>query len=288
MNKGVTADDLLRASALEAMEARILLAHALGWRRTELMTRAHEKLEPTQADTFRRLEQRRDHGEPMAYLVGKREFFGLDFQITPDVLIPRPETELLVECALHAIEMIEAPRVLDLGTGSGVIAVAIASQRPEASIIATDDSHRALALAALNAQRLLSGARRGGALRFIAGVWYQALTGLNIQFDVIVSNPPYLAADDPHLCKGDLRFEPRSALTDSAHGLTALETVIAGAHRYLKKGGALWLEHGYDQADAVRAALFAQGFTRIRSTRDLAGIERVSGGVHERLFGFLE
>src|SRR5260364_37740 len=248
MNKGVTADDLLRASALEAMEARILLAHALGWRRTELMTRAHEKLEPTQVDTFRRLEQRRDHGEPMAYLVGKREFFGLDFQITPDVLIPRPETELLVECALHAIEMIEAPRVLDLGTGSGVIAVAIASQRPEASIIATDDSHRALALAALNAQRLLSGARRGG----------------------------------------ELRFEPRSALTDSAHGLTALETVIAGAHRYLKKGGALWLEHGYDQADAVRAALFAQGFTRIRSTRDLAGIERVSGGVHERLFGFLE
>src|SRR5260363_58430 len=253
MNKGVTADDLLRASALEAMEARILLAHALGWRRTELMTRAHEKLEPTQADTVRRLEQRRDHGGPMAYLVGKREFF-----------------------------------VLDLGTGSGVIAVAIVSQRPEASIIATDDSHRALALAALNAQRLLSGARRGGALRFIAGVWYQALTGLNIQFDVIVSNPPYLAADDPHLCKGDLRFEPRSALTDSAHGLTALETVIAGAHRYLKKGGALLLEHGYDQADAVRAALFAQSFTRIRSTRDLAGIERVSGGVHERLFGFLE
>src|SRR5260364_199876 len=146
MNKGVTADDLLRASALEAMEARILLAHALGWRRSELMTRAHEELEPMQADTFRRREQWRDHVEPMAYMVGMLDFFVLDFQITPDVLVPRPETEWLVECELHAIEMIEAPRVLDLGTGSGVIAVAIASQRPEASIIATDDSHRALAL----------------------------------------------------------------------------------------------------------------------------------------------
>ncbi len=282
MNNGVTAGDLLRASTLDAADARILLAHALGWPRTELMTRAHEALPPAQVNVFRHLEQRRYHGEPIAYLVGKREFFGLDFEITPDVLIPRPETELLVECALNAIVSIEAPRVLDLGTGSGAIAIAIAHQRPEASIIATDDSRRALALAALNAQRLLSSRRCGGALRFIAGDWYQALTGLDMQFDAIVSNPPYLAVDDPHLRTGDLRFEPRRALTDGAHGLTALKTVMAGACKYLKKGGALWLEHGYDQANAVRAKLAAHGFTQVRSMRDLAWIERVSGGVAMR------
>ncbi len=279
MNKGVTAGDLLRASTLEAIDARILLAHALGWQRTELMTRAHEALDSAKVDTFRRLEQRRYHGEPIAYLVGKREFFGLDFHIKPDVLIPRPETEVLVECALNAIASMDAPRILDLGTGSGAIAIAIAYQRPDALVIATDDSHRALALAALNAQRLLHGCRSSERLRFIAGDWYQPLANLDIQFNVIISNPPYLAVDDPHLHKGDVRFEPRNALTDGVHGLTALKKVISGARKYLKREGALWLEHGYDQAHSVRAELAAQGFRQVHSVYDLAGIERVSGGV---------
>ena len=268
---------LLRASPLPALEARMLLAHVLGWRRTELITRSDEPLDDTSIARFHALQARRVRGEPVAQLVGSREFFGLDFDVTPDVLIPRPETELLVETALAALDGIAQPRVLDLGTGSGAIAVAIAATRPDARVWAVDRSAGALAVAARNAARLLDPARPGGAPTFVEGSWYDALDP-SLRFHAIVSNPPYIAGGDPHLAAGDLRFEPRGALTDEADGLTALRAIVADAPRRLVPDGVLWMEHGYDQADAVRALLAARGFVDVRSARDLAGIERISGG----------
>ncbi|TDG19584.1 peptide chain release factor N(5)-glutamine methyltransferase [Paraburkholderia silviterrae] len=250
--------------------------HVLGWRRTELITRGERPLEAAQIDTYRALEVRRAQGEPIAQLVGTREFYGLDFDVTPDVLIPRPETELLVETALAAMEGRAQPRVLDLGTGSGAIAVAIASARPDARVWAVDRSQAALDVAARNAARLLDARRPGGALTLVAASWYDALDPA-LHFDVIVSNPPYIASGDPHLAQGDLRFEPRGALTDEADGLTALRAIVAGAPARLVPGGVLWMEHGYDQAAAVRALLEAQGFADVGSREDLAGIERISG-----------
>ncbi|QNB12376.1 peptide chain release factor N(5)-glutamine methyltransferase [Paraburkholderia bannensis] len=273
----LTADALLRASPLPALEARILLMHVLGWRRTQLITRGDEALDAAPVAAFRALEARRVAGEPIAQLVGAREFFGLDFDVTPDVLIPRPETELLVETALAALEGIAQPRVLDLGTGSGAIAVAIASARPDAHVWAVDRSDAALAVAARNAAKLLDARRPGGALSFVAGSWYDTLDAA-LRFEVIVSNPPYIANGDPHLDQGDLRFEPRGALTDEADGLSCLRAIVDGAPARLVAGGVLWMEHGYDQAAAVRALLDARGFDEVRSEQDLAGIERISGG----------
>lgn len=270
---------LLRASPLPPLEARILLGHALGWRRTELITRSDETLDAALVVLYQTLEARRLAGEPVAQLVGAREFFGLDFEVTPDVLIPRPDTELLVETALRALEGMPRPRVLDLGTGTGAIAVAIASTRPDAQVWAVDRSAEALAIATRNASRLLDAKRPGGALRLTQGDWYGALEA-SLRFDLIVSNPPYIASGDPHLSEGDLRFEPRGALTDEADGLSAIRVIIAGAAaRFAPQGGQLWIEHGYDQAAAVRALLEAHGFERVRSERDLADIERISGGV---------
>ncbi len=274
-----TAAALLRASPLPPLEARILLAHALGWRRTELITRADAPLDDAQIARYRALEARRVAGEPVAQLVGMREFYGLEFDVTPDVLIPRPETELLVEAALAALDGRARPTVLDLGTGSGAIAIAIAATRPDAQVWALDRSPDALAVAARNAARLLDAARPGGPLHCVPGDWYAGLDPA-LRFDLIVSNPPYIASGDPHLAEGDLRFEPRGALTDEADGLSALRTIVAGAPaRLAGRGAQLWLEHGYDQAAAVRALLAAQGFDAVRSLHDLAGIERASGGV---------
>ncbi|KQR81038.1 protein-(glutamine-N5) methyltransferase, release factor-specific [Burkholderia sp. Leaf177] len=270
-----TAAGLLRASALPALEARILLEHVLGWRRTELITRDEEALHAESVGQFEALAQRRLNGEPIAQLVGTREFFGLSFDVTPDVLIPRPETELLVEIALTKIEGIEKPRVLDLGTGSGAIAVAIASSRVDAKVWAVDQSAEALAVAARNASKLLGG---GQTLNLLQSNWTDALDPA-LRFEVIVSNPPYIAQHDPHLSEGDLRFEPRFALTDEADGLNAIRTIIQTAPFFLAANGSLWLEHGYDQAAEVRALLTARGFSNVRSERDLAGIERASGGV---------
>lgn len=269
---------LLRASPLPPLEARILLGHVLGWRRTELITRSDELLDAERVASFQALEARRVAGEPVAQLIGAREFFGLDFEVTPDVLIPRPETELLVETALAALEGIARPCVLDLGTGTGAIAVAIASARPDAQMWAVDRSGAALAVANRNATRLLDATRPGGAVRLAQSDWYDALDS-SLRFDVIVSNPPYIASGDPHLSEGDLRFEPRGALTDEADGLSAIRAIIAGAPaRFTASRGVLWLEHGYDQAPAVRALLEQAGFTAVRSECDLAGIERISGG----------
>lgn len=268
---------LLRASALPPLEARILLGYVLGWRRTELITRGDEPLDAARVARYRALETRRLAGEPVAQLVGAREFFGLDFEVTPDVLIPRPETELLVETALAELEGIARPRVLDLGTGTGAIAVALAAMRPDARLWAVDRSPEALEVAARNGARLLDPARHGGPLQLARGDWYDALDPA-LRFDVIVSNPPYIASGDPHLSEGDLRFEPRGALTDEADGLSAIRIIIAGAPARFAERGVLWLEHGYDQAAAVRALLEAAGFAAVRSERDLAGNERISGG----------
>jgi release factor glutamine methyltransferase len=268
---------LLRASPLPSLEARILLTHVLGWRPTQLITRSGEALSDELVARYQALEARRVAGEPVAQLVGAREFFGLDFEVTPHVLIPRPETELLVETALTALENLSRPRVLDLGTGTGAIAVAIASMRPDAQVWALDRSAEALAVATRNAARLLHAKRPGGAMALTQSDWYDSLDA-TLRFDLIVSNPPYIASGDPHLEEGDLRFEPRGALTDEADGLSAIRAIIAGAPTRLAADGVLWIEHGYDQAEAVRALLTAQGFAQIRSERDLAGIERISGG----------
>ncbi len=278
MNTVDTVATLLHASPLPALEARILLGHALGWRRTELITRAGDALDTAKVAAFRDLQARRVAGEPIAQLIGSREFFGLEFQVTRDVLIPRPETELLVETAVQALEGRAArSRVLDLGTGTGAIAVSIAWSRPDARVWAVDRSAEALAVAGRNATRLLEPKRPGGDLQFAQSDWYAALDD-SLPFDVIVSNPPYIASGDPHLSQGDLRFEPRGALTDEADGLSAIRAIVAGAPARLVPNGVLWMEHGYDQAEAVRAILAAQGFADVRSERDLADIERISGG----------
>jgi release factor glutamine methyltransferase len=270
-----TPAELLRNSGLSALEARILLAHVLGWRRTELITRDRETLETHLAERFRQLAARRQAGEPVAQLVGSREFFGLEFEVTPDVLIPRPETELLVETGLAAIEGADHPRVLDLGTGSGAIAVALAFSRPDAQVTAIDQSAPALAVAARNAQRLLGATR---SFTLLQSDWTAALDA-SLRFELIVSNPPYIAGNDPHLSEGDLRFEPRAALTDAADGLGAIRVIIQDAPFFLTAGGALWIEHGYDQSQQVRALLTGRGFSAVRSLTDIAGIERISGGV---------
>ncbi|MGN8136430.1 peptide chain release factor N(5)-glutamine methyltransferase [Paraburkholderia sp. 22099] len=268
---------LLRASPLPPLEARVLLTHVLGWRHTQLITRGDEPLAGALVERYRALEARRVAGEPVAQLIGAREFFGLEFEVTPDVLIPRPETELLVETALSAMDKLPRPRVLDLGTGTGAIAVAIASMRPDARVWALDRSSEALAVATRNAARLLGANRPGGAVVLQQSDWYDSLDAA-LRFEVIVSNPPYIASGDPHLSEGDLRFEPRGALTDEADGLSAIRAIIGGAPTRLSANGVLWIEHGYDQAEAVRALLSARDFEEVRSERDLAGIERISGG----------
>ncbi len=268
---------LLRESALPPLEARILLGHALGWRRTELITRGDEPIGDAALERYRALAARRLAGEPIAQLIGEREFYGLLFEVTPDVLIPRPETELLVEATLAAIESTAHPRVLDLGTGTGAIAIAVALARPDARVVALDRSAAALAVAARNAARLVDPGRPGGPLQFIESDWYAALDA-DLRFNVIASNPPYIACDDPHLDEGDLRFEPRGALTDEADGLSAIRRIVDGASGRLAPQGELWIEHGYEQAAAVRACLDAGGFVAVRSLRDLADTERTTGG----------
>ena len=255
---------------LDPLENRILLCEATGLSRVQLITQGDRALTPDEAQRLDTLVARRLAGEPIAYIVGRREFFGLDFQVGPAVLIPRPDTELIVELALERLPQGPA-RLLDMGTGSGAIAVAVAHTRPDADVTALDVSPDALAVAQANA------AANGARVRFLESSWFDALAAFDT-FDVIASNPPYIAAGDEHLAQGDLRFEPVGALTDHADGLSALRIIVAGGARHLVPGGWLLLEHGYDQAAAVRALLAKAGYTDVQSWQDLAGIERVSGG----------
>jgi release factor glutamine methyltransferase len=266
---GSTVGAAQAALPLDPLENRILLCHATGLSRVQLITQAERPLTADEAARLAQLVQRRLDGEPIAYLVGKREFFGLDFQVNEAVLIPRPDTELIVELAIERLPA--NGRLLDMGTGSGAIAVSAAHARPDAQVTALDVSSAALEVAQANA------AANGAPVRFLQSDWFAAL-GRDERFELIASNPPYIAAGDAHLSQGDLRFEPAGALTDHFDGLSALRTIIQGAPAFLVPGAWLLLEHGYDQAGAVRALLEQQGYTEVQSWRDLGGIERVSGG----------
>jgi release factor glutamine methyltransferase len=265
---GATVGALQASLPLEPLENRILLQHVLGMTRVALITRSDRALTQAEADQLTALVRRRLDGEPIAYIVGQREFYGLPFRVSPAVLIPRPDTELIVELALERLP--PQGRLLDMGTGSGAIAVAVAHTRRDAQVTALDVSPDALAVARENA------AANGAQVRFLQSDWFAALG--EERFEVVASNPPYIASGDEHLAQGDLRFEPVGALTDHADGLSDLRTIIAGAGAHLVAGGWLLLEHGYDQAAQVRALLAAGGYAEVQSWRDLAGIERVSGG----------
>jgi release factor glutamine methyltransferase len=247
----------------------VLAAHALGISRARVLADAQRALDGETAREIERLFLRRRAGEPVAYLTGEREFHGLSLKVTRDVLIPRPETELLVELALERLPN-RAGRCLDLGTGSGAIAVAIAHAAPDAEVVAVDTSSAALAVARENARR------HGASIRFVEGEWFDRLAGE--RFDVVVANPPYVAAGDGHLGEGDLRFEPRSALVAGPDGLDAIRAIVAGAKQHLVPGGWLLFEHGFDQAERCRSLLGIYGYTGVASWPDLAGITRVAGG----------
>ncbi len=269
----ITIRDALRRSNrdIDDIDARILLQYVLDVSHAYLIAHAEQALDSKQAQSFRRLMERRVRGEPVAYLTGKREFYGLGFTVSPAVLIPRPETELLVDLALARIPLDLPWKILDLGTGSGAIALAMAKHRPFANISAVDFSADALAVAKTNAREL--GVEN---VRFIEADWFGDFNGE--KFNLIVSNPPYIAPGDPHLIRGDLRFEPRMALAAEGEGLDCIRSIIATAPVHLVEDGALLLEHGYDQAEACRRLLSEAGFKRVFSRADLAGIMRVSGG----------
>lgn len=249
----------------------MLLRHVLRVPLVWLIAHDTDPLASQAVADYRRLLARRLTGEPMAYLMGYREFMSHRFIVTPDVLIPRPETELLVETAVQYLRSLNAPRVLDLGTGSGAVAISIALACPGARVAATEINSRTLDVARQNAGDL------SARVEFFLGSWYDSVLG-QARFDVIVSNPPYIAANDPHLQQGDLRFEPKCALTDGADGLGALRAIVEGAPAWLNPGGVLWVEHGWDQAQGVRGLLRQAGFGQVASLPDLAGIERISGG----------
>ncbi|BBP05696.1 release factor glutamine methyltransferase [Sulfuriferula plumbiphila] len=273
---GADQAQLMQALALDPCDARLetqlLMAAALGVNRAWLLAHGEEMLAPAAAARYADLLERRLAGEPIAYIFGAKEFYGLMFKVSPAVLIPRPETELLVELALARIAADRPCRVLDLGTGSGIIAVTLARLRPLAELVALDVSPAALALAQENARNL-----EASNVQFIESDWFSALGSVG-KFDVIVSNPPYVSAGDPHLAHGDLRFEPPHALAAGPSGRSALARIIAQAAPNMATAGTLLLEHGYDQGEYTRAALQQAGFHQCVTYHDLAGVERVTLG----------
>lgn len=263
---------LLRQSGLDPVDARLLLQHILDCDHAWLISHRDDHASTEHVEAFRQLQAKRLAGEPVAYLLGEREFFSRMFTVTPDVLIPRSETELLVELALAHAPQCGAVRALDLGTGSGIVAVTLALERPEWQVDAVDYSQAALAVANDNARRL-----GAGNVRLRHSDWYGTLAS-DERFHLIVSNPPYIHASDPHLGQGDLRFEPADALTDHADGLCCIRTIIDGAPHHLMPQGWLLFEHGYDQAAECRNLMTLAGFEQVESVSDLAGIERVTLG----------
>ena len=258
---------------IDRLDARLLLEHVCGCTHADLIAHPEWGMTETQALRFEGLVSRRAAGEPLAYLVGSAWFHGLEFAVTPAVLIPRPETEVLVHRAVERAQEFERPRIVDLGTGSGIVAILLARLCPQAQVSAVDISPAALEVARTNALR------HGANIRFLAGDWYLPLG--EECFDLIVANPPYVAEGDPHLQQNGLPFEPQHALTDGVpggRGLACIERIIAGAPHHLQPGGWLLMEHGYDQAVEARSLLREAGFCEVASWRDNAGIERVSGG----------
>ncbi|PAU54023.1 peptide chain release factor N(5)-glutamine methyltransferase [Pseudomonas indica] len=270
-----TIESLLSAATLPdsptaRLDAELLLAHVLGKSRSYLRTWPEQAVTGEQAQRFAALIERRRTGEPVAYILGRQGFWSLDLEVAPHTLIPRADTELLVETALALLPAGPA-RVLDLGTGTGAIALALASERPGWTLVGVDRVPEAVALAERNRVRL----KRGNA-RFCESHWFSALAGE--RFQMILANPPYIAADDRHLGEGDVRFEPASALVAGPDGLDDIRAIIEQAPAYLEAGGWLLLEHGFDQAAAVRDLFAARGFITVESRRDLGGHERISLG----------
>ena len=273
-----TIKDVLMLQQLSLLERRMLLEFVFKKPRAWFIAHDDEKLEQATKEQLQTLFERRLAGEPMAYIIGHREFMGLDFKVTPAVLIPRPETELLVNTALEFLEKLQAqgienPRVLDIGTGSGIVAISIKHYCLKAEVMAIDLSAEALEVAKENALTLKT------AVEFLQSDLFTALDPQQHQFDLIVSNPPYIHREDKHLEQGDVRFEPVMALTDFADGLNLIARLIAEAPKFLKGPAALWMEHGWDQAEMIRALLKQKDFKEVESLKDLAAIERISGGL---------
>lgn len=270
-----TIESLLKSAELPdspspRLDAELLLAHALGQSRSYLRTWPEREPDAAQCAAFAALLERRRAGEPVAYLLGRQGFWSLDLEVAPHTLIPRPDTELLVETAL-ALGPGGPARVLDLGTGTGAIALAVACERPAWQVLGVDRVSEAVQLAERNRARLGL-----GNVRFVESVWFSTLGGE--RFALIVGNPPYIAADDRHLSEGDVRFEPASALVAGEDGLDDIRRIVAEAPEHLEAGGWLLLEHGYDQAEAVRALFAARGFAAVESRRDLGGHQRITLG----------
>ncbi|MCM8594153.1 peptide chain release factor N(5)-glutamine methyltransferase [Accumulibacter sp.] len=259
--------------SIDRLDARLLVQHVAQCTHADLLARPERAFPAAQAECLDELVSRRANGEPLAYLIGSADFFGLTFEVSPAVLIPRPETELLVELALDVLQALPAPEVVDLGTGSGAIAISLKRHCPQASLTAVELSAAALAVARRNADR------HAVDIGLVAGDWFEPLEGA--RFDLIVANPPYVAEGDAHLAENGLPFEPRMALTDGlsgGDGLHCIRTIISQATAHLLADGWVLIEHGYGQAEQVRAALDEQGFVEVGTWRDLSRIERVSGG----------
>lgn len=255
--------------AAARLEVRVLLGHVLGVDRTWLIAHERDPLQPEAIARYEELLGRRLAGEPIAYILGEKEFYGRMFKVTSDVLIPRPETELLVELAVARCRATASSKILDLGTGSGCIAITLALECPAAQITAVEESRAALEIARQNA------AISGVDIEFVQSRWFESLG--DRQFDIIVTNPPYIAPGDPHLLQGDVRHEPAGALVAKNKGLADIEEIVAQSKQHLRPGGAILLEHGYDQAEAVRELLVKTGFAEPETWRDLAGMERATG-----------
>lgn len=271
----MTIHNWIKQSPLPRLESRMLLQAVLGLSSAQIVTHSEEKLSDDALNRLNALQCRRLNGEPMAYIVGEREFYGRMFCVDESVLIPRPETELLLETATFRLP--ETPAIVwDLGCGSGVLAISLKLARPDCTVWASDISDNALKIAQKNAQRLQA------AIEWTQGNWYDCFRQPEKNsVDIIISNPPYIAVDDQHLTQGDLRFEPQNALTDFADGLRHYQTLINGAGWFLKNGGEIWLEHGFNQAADIRQMLKNASFDNIQTLPDLAGLERVTGGVFQ-------
>lgn len=262
--------ECLACAGIPRLEAQMLLEAVTGMTRVALITRPEHPITAAHAATFRVWCARRQTGEPIAYLLGRREFYSLEFAVSADVLIPRPETELLVDLALGRIAE-GARRIVDLGTGSGAIAIAIAKNAPVAEVWAVDVSAQAIAVARANA------IRHGVSIRLVESDWFAALG--NERFDLIVANPPYVSINDPHLGEGDVRFEPRGALVGGVDGLDAICAIVERAAARLSSGGWIAIEHGYDQSESVSALFSLRGYLNVLRHNDLAGIWRVTSAV---------
>ena len=266
-------NQILNQCTLPLLEARMLMQCVTGYSRVQLLSHDTEVLNDAQQEHWQTLVTRRLNGEPMAYILGEREFYGRMFAINPHVLIPRPDTETLIEAVLADFGT-ETISLLDLGTGSGAIALTLAAERPSWQVCATDVSAEALVVARQNAQRLNT------SVRFFEGDWWGALpVDEHLKFHVLVSNPPYIEANDGHLSEGDVRFEPMGALTDGADGLQHYRRILHDVARYLHTNGAVYFEHGYNQGASVRGLLNEAGLTQVRTIQDLSGNDRVSTGI---------